>query len=177
MIRSFAPPGLREMAGKRKRQMMREPATRPPARASMTRRGLIGGAFAARSAGFDRRCPARAGAGERAILAAAVAVPGGRARPGDIEHDDRLSLRQAPPRLCRQSEQSGRGHGPRRANPWRTIVRATAADPARVGVFNNAAQHWNHSFFWRCMKPDGGGAPGGELAQRIWTAISAVSIS
>jgi len=34
-------------------------------------------------------------------------------------------------------------------------------------VFNNAAQHWNHSFYWRCMTPGGGGAPTGELAERI----------
>ena len=35
------------------------------------------------------------------------------------------------------------------------------------GVFNNAAQVWNHSFFWNCMKPAGGGKPTGELASMI----------
>jgi superoxide dismutase, Fe-Mn family len=35
------------------------------------------------------------------------------------------------------------------------------------GVFNNAAQVWNHSFFWNCMKPGGGGKPTGELAAMI----------
>ncbi len=35
------------------------------------------------------------------------------------------------------------------------------------GIFNNAAQVWNHSFFWNCMKPNGGGAPTGALAQAI----------
>ncbi len=35
------------------------------------------------------------------------------------------------------------------------------------GVFNNAAQHWNHSFFWKCLKPGGGGAPTGALADAI----------
>ncbi len=35
------------------------------------------------------------------------------------------------------------------------------------GVYNNAAQVWNHSFFWNCMKPNGGGAPGGALADAI----------
>ncbi len=35
------------------------------------------------------------------------------------------------------------------------------------GVFNNAAQVWNHSFYWKCMKPGGGGVPGGELAKAI----------
>lgn len=35
------------------------------------------------------------------------------------------------------------------------------------GVFNNAAQVWNHTFFWNCMKPNGGGKPTGELADAI----------
>ena len=35
------------------------------------------------------------------------------------------------------------------------------------GVFNNAAQVWNHTFFWHCMKPAGGGAPTGKLAAAI----------
>jgi superoxide dismutase, Fe-Mn family len=34
-------------------------------------------------------------------------------------------------------------------------------------VFNNAAQVWNHTFFWNCMKPQGGGQPQGELARAI----------
>jgi Fe-Mn family superoxide dismutase len=33
--------------------------------------------------------------------------------------------------------------------------------------FNNAAQVWNHTFYWNCMSPDGGGAPSGDLAARI----------
>jgi Fe-Mn family superoxide dismutase len=35
------------------------------------------------------------------------------------------------------------------------------------GVFNNAAQVWNHSFFWNCMKPGGGGKPSGALASAM----------
>ena len=38
-------------------------------------------------------------------------------------------------------------------------------------IFNNAAQVWNHSFFWRCLSPDGGGAPTGALADAINTAF------
>jgi Fe-Mn family superoxide dismutase len=34
-------------------------------------------------------------------------------------------------------------------------------------LFNNAAQHWNHSFFWNCMAPGGGGAPTGEVGDAI----------
>ena len=39
------------------------------------------------------------------------------------------------------------------------VIGAAAGDAAKAGVFNNAAQVWNHSFFWQCMKPGGGGAP------------------
>ncbi|MDR3220911.1 MAG: superoxide dismutase [Fe] [Candidatus Accumulibacter sp.] len=35
------------------------------------------------------------------------------------------------------------------------------------GVYNNAAQVWNHSFFWNALKPNGGGAPSGALAKAI----------
>lgn len=35
------------------------------------------------------------------------------------------------------------------------------------GIYNNAAQVWNHTFFWSCMKPNGGGEPSGALAQTI----------
>ena len=34
-------------------------------------------------------------------------------------------------------------------------------------LFNNAAQHWNHSFYWKCMNPHGGAEPAGPLADRI----------
>jgi Fe-Mn family superoxide dismutase len=39
------------------------------------------------------------------------------------------------------------------------------------GVFNNAAQVWNHTFYWNCMKPGGGGAPSGELAAALEAAF------
>ncbi|HEX5310975.1 superoxide dismutase [Aquabacterium sp.] len=35
------------------------------------------------------------------------------------------------------------------------------------GIYNNAAQIWNHTFFWNSMKPNGGGAPTGKLADAI----------
>ncbi len=51
------------------------------------------------------------------------------------------------------------------------IILAAAGDPAKAGVFNNAAQVWNHTFFWHCMKPGGGGKPAGDLAARIDAAF------
>jgi superoxide dismutase, Fe-Mn family len=44
------------------------------------------------------------------------------------------------------------------------------------GVYNNAAQVWNHTFFWNCMQPNGGGAPSGALAGAIdakWGSLDA----
>jgi len=42
------------------------------------------------------------------------------------------------------------------------------------GVFNNAAQVWNHSFYWKCMKPGGGGEPAGELGKAIDKAFGSL---
>lgn len=47
------------------------------------------------------------------------------------------------------------------------IIRGTAKDESKTGIFNNAAQVWNHTFFWNCMKPQGGGKPSGDVAQAI----------
>ncbi len=44
------------------------------------------------------------------------------------------------------------------------------------GVFNNAAQVWNHSFFWNCLSPEGGGEPSGSLRAKIearWSSVAA----
>src|SRR6056297_1177475 len=38
---------------------------------------------------------------------------------------------------------------------------------ASGGLFNNAAQVWNHTFYWHCLSPNGGGAPSGALAEAI----------
>lgn len=45
---------------------------------------------------------------------------------------------------------------------------------ASGGIFNNAAQVYNHSFYWRCMSPDGGGDPDGELAEALSKAFGSV---
>lgn len=47
------------------------------------------------------------------------------------------------------------------------VIQMTADDPARAAVFNNAAQAWNHAFFFKCLKPGGGGLPEGLLAEMI----------
>lgn len=47
------------------------------------------------------------------------------------------------------------------------IVKATAGKPDKKGLFNNAAQVWNHSFYWKSLSPKGGGAPSGALLGRV----------
>jgi superoxide dismutase, Fe-Mn family len=47
------------------------------------------------------------------------------------------------------------------------IIKSTFGDASKAGIFNNAAQVWNHTFFWNSMKPNGGGAPTGDLAAKI----------
>lgn len=47
------------------------------------------------------------------------------------------------------------------------LIKITYNDLAKVSIFNNAAQVWNHNFFWNSMKPSGGSEPSGNLNQKI----------
>ena len=47
------------------------------------------------------------------------------------------------------------------------IITATAGKPDKSEIFNNAAQAWNHDFYWRSLKPKGGGEPPAALKQWI----------
>ncbi len=47
------------------------------------------------------------------------------------------------------------------------IVKAAAGKPDRIGLFNNAAQVWNHTFYWNSLTPRGGGKPPAALLQQI----------
>ncbi len=52
------------------------------------------------------------------------------------------------------------------------IIKATANIPEQAGIFNNVAQDWNHSFFWNCLKPNGGGTSlPAKLAEKINTDL------
>lgn len=52
------------------------------------------------------------------------------------------------------------------AEPLETII-AAAHEASATGIFNNAAQAWNHTFLWHSMSPHGGGEPTGPIAQAI----------
>ncbi len=47
------------------------------------------------------------------------------------------------------------------------IIRKTVNDESKTAIYNNAAQVWNHTFYWNCMKPGGGGMPMGAIAEKI----------
>src|SRR5665648_325689 len=48
------------------------------------------------------------------------------------------------------------------------------AAETHTGLFNNAAQVWNHTFFWNCLSPTGGGEPSGDVADQINSAFGSV---
>ena len=55
--------------------------------------------------------------------------------------------------------------------PLERVIVETAGHPDSQKVFNNAAQAWNHTFFWNCLRPGAGGKPSGTLASRIDTEL------
>ncbi len=54
------------------------------------------------------------------------------------------------------------------------IVHNSSKDKSKVGIFNNASQHWNHELFWKCMKPNGGGSMPKKLEDRIKSDLGSV---
>jgi Fe-Mn family superoxide dismutase len=58
--------------------------------------------------------------------------------------------------------------------PLEQIVAATSGKADRMSLFNNAAQAWNHNFYWKCLKPRGGGEPPAALRQRMEAAFGSV---
>ena len=54
------------------------------------------------------------------------------------------------------------------------IVTATAGRPDRVSIFNNAAQAWNHGFYWNCLRAKGGGDPPLMLKKKMQAAFGSV---
>lgn len=51
--------------------------------------------------------------------------------------------------------------------PLEELIREIAGNKDKQGLFNNAAQHFNHSFYWNSLSPNGGGEPSGDLAKAI----------
>jgi len=51
--------------------------------------------------------------------------------------------------------------------PLEIILKTIVDDPSKRALFNNAAQLWNHTFYWKCLTPGGGGRPGGKMLELI----------
>ena len=51
--------------------------------------------------------------------------------------------------------------------PLERIIQQTAGQDGHQALFNNAAQAWNHAFYWRSLRPAGGGEPQGHIAERL----------
>ena len=51
------------------------------------------------------------------------------------------------------------------------IIMASAGKSDKTELFNNAAQAWNHDFYWHSLKPKGGGKPGSAIAEKIDAAF------
>ena len=47
------------------------------------------------------------------------------------------------------------------------IILTSSKDVSKIGIFNNAAQVWNHTFYWHCLKQNGGGEPSSKLMDMI----------
>jgi len=54
------------------------------------------------------------------------------------------------------------------------IIASTAGKADKIGVFNNAAQIWNHTFYWNSLSPKGGGEPPSALKQKIEASFGTV---
>ncbi|MEP6886614.1 MAG: superoxide dismutase [Gammaproteobacteria bacterium] len=58
--------------------------------------------------------------------------------------------------------------------PLEKIVKATAGESEHAAIFNNAAQAWNHAFYWRSLKPNGGGEPPAALKRLMVSSFGSV---
>jgi superoxide dismutase, Fe-Mn family len=58
--------------------------------------------------------------------------------------------------------------------PLESIIKATAGQPNHAAVFNNAAQAWNHTFYWRSLHPTGGGEPPALLKRLMVSSFGSV---
>lgn len=56
------------------------------------------------------------------------------------------------------------------------IIKATAGQTEKAAIFNNAAQIWNHMFYWHSLKPNGGGEPSSTLKQKIEASFGSLEV-
>jgi len=59
--------------------------------------------------------------------------------------------------------------------PLEKIISASAGKADKAGIFNNAAQTWNHTFYWHSLSPKGGGEPPAALKEKIEASFGSVA--
>jgi Fe-Mn family superoxide dismutase len=84
----------------------------------------------------------------------ATALCHGRTGPAHVARNASNTTTASTTGLRHQPEQPDQGHRVRNLDLEAIVKKAPAG-----GIYNNSAQVWNHTFFWNCMKPNGGGAP------------------
>jgi len=60
--------------------------------------------------------------------------------------------------------------------PLEKLIAATAGKADKTAIFNNAAQAWNHAFYWYSLKPKGGGEPGSVLKNKIEASFGSLDV-
>lgn len=60
--------------------------------------------------------------------------------------------------------------------PLEKIIAVTAGQADKAGIFNNAAQIWNHTFYWNSLTPKGGGEPPAALKQKIDASFGSLDV-
>lgn len=63
---------------------------------------------------------------------------------------------------------------PDEKKPLEELIKESAGKADKVKLFNNAAQAWNHDFFWHCMRAKGGGKPNGEIGGALDKAFGSI---
>jgi len=58
--------------------------------------------------------------------------------------------------------------------PLESIIKASSDQPERSAIFNNAAQAWNHAFYWKSLRPKGGGEPPAALKRMMESSFGGV---
>lgn len=58
--------------------------------------------------------------------------------------------------------------------PLEKIISSTVGKPDKIAIYNNAAQAWNHTFYWRSMRPKGGGEPPATLKQKMEVSFGSI---
>jgi len=132
---------------------------------SVTRRSFVGGVMMAAAAGGAARASGQAAA---AATIALPPLPWGESELAPHISQETISFHYGKHHKAYVDNTNKMIAGTELATAsLEDIVKATAGKPDKKGLFNNAAQVWNHSFYWKSLSPKGGGQPAGKLLDMV----------